>query len=162
MSAFLRIVVVLLLVLGSALFVAAEYALITGRRSRLEQRAEQGGRGARTALRLMDEPVRFIGSIQLGITVFAILIGAIGEPLIADLMQPTLARGVSFLIAFSILTYLSVVLGELVPKAVALQTAERLAVLLSVPLDLLSRLGYPIVWLLQVSADVVLRLFRIR
>jgi putative hemolysin len=162
MSPFLRIVVVLLLVLGSALFVAAEYALITGRRVRLEERAERGGRGARTALRLMDQPVRFISSTQLGITVFAILIGAIGEPLIADLMEPPLSGGVSFLLAFALLTYLSVVLGELVPKAVALQKAEALAVFLSVPLDLLSRIGHPIVWLLQVSANAVLRLLRVK
>jgi putative hemolysin len=158
----LRIVVVLLLVLGSALFVAAEYALITGRRARLEERALRGGRGARTALRLMDEPVRFISSTQLGITVFAILIGAIGEPLIADLMEPPLSNTVSFLIAFALLTYLSVVLGELVPKAVALQKAEALAVVLSVPLDLLSRIGHPLVWLLQVSANFVLRLLRVK
>jgi putative hemolysin len=162
MSAFLRIVIVFLLVLGSALFVAAEYALITGRRVRLEERAERGGRGARTALRLMDQPVRFISSTQLGITIFAILIGAIGEPLIADLMEPPLSGGVSFLLAFALLTYLSVVLGELVPKAVALQKAEGLAVILSVPLDLLSRIGHPVVWLLQVSANAVLRLLRVR
>jgi putative hemolysin len=161
-SAFLRIVIVLLLVLGSALFVAAEYALITGRRVRLEERSERGGRGARTALRLMDEPVRFISSTQLGITIFAILIGAIGEPLIADLMEPPLSSGVSFLLAFALLTYLSVVLGELVPKAVALQRAEALAVFLSVPLDVLSRIGHPVVWLLQVSANLVLRILRVK
>ena len=161
MSVFLRIVVVLLLVLGSALFVAAEYALITGRRARLADRAEDGGRGARTALRLMDEPVRFISSTQLGITVFAILIGAIGEPLISDLFEPPLSVTVSFLIAFAVLTYLSVVLGELVPKAVALQRAEALAIVLAVPLDLFGRIAHPIVWLLQVSANFVLRLLRV-
>jgi putative hemolysin len=159
MSVFLRIVVVLLLVLGSAVFVAAEYALVIGRRSRLEER---GGRGARTALRLMDEPVRFISSTQLGITVFAILIGAVGEPLISDLFEPPMSTGVSFVVAFALLTYLSVVLGELVPKAVALQNAESLAVVLAVPLDLLSRIGHPLVWLLQVSANLVLRIFGIR
>ena len=125
MSVLLRILVVFLLVLGSAVFVAAEYALITARRARLEERAGNGSRGARAALRLMDEPVRFISSTQLGITIFAILIGAIGEPLISDLMEPPLSATVSFLIAFAILTYFSVVLGELVPKAAALQKAER-------------------------------------
>jgi magnesium and cobalt exporter, CNNM family len=162
MSVFLRIVVVLLLVLGSALFVAAEYALITARRARLEERAARGGRGARAALRLMDEPVRFISATQLGITVFAILVGAIGEPLISDLMEPPLSTTVSFFIAFAILTYLSVVLGELVPKAVALQKAEALAAILSVPLDLLGRIAHPIVWLLQVSASAVLRVLRVK
>ncbi|TML22060.1 MAG: HlyC/CorC family transporter [Actinobacteria bacterium] len=162
MSVFLRIVVILLLVLGSAFFVAAEYALVIGRRSRLEERSERGGRGARTALRLMDEPVRFISSTQLGITVFAILIGAVGEPLISDLFEPPLSAGVSFVIAFALLTYFSVVLGELVPKAVALQKAEAIAVVLSVPLDVLSRIGHPLVWLLQVSANLVLRILRVK
>jgi len=161
-SVFLRLVVVLLLVLGSAIFVTAEYALVTARRSRLEERAERGGRGARTALNLMDEPVRFIGLIQVGITVFAILIGAVGEPLLSDLFEPPLSAGVSFAIAFVILTYLSVILGELVPKAVALQRAERLAVTLAVPVDVLARIAHPLVWLLQVSANGVLRVLRVK
>jgi magnesium and cobalt exporter, CNNM family len=161
-SVLLRILVVLLLVLGSAIFVAAEYALITARRARLEERALHGGRGARTALRLMDEPVRFIGLIQVGITVFAILVGAVGEPLVADLFAPPLATGISFVLAFAILTYLSVILGELVPKAVALQKAERIAIALAVPLDVLAKVAAPIVWLLQVSANAVLRLLRVK
>ena len=156
MSVLLRILVVFLLVLGSAVFVAAEYALITARRVRLEERAAKGSRGARAALRMMDEPVRFISSTQLGITIFAILIGAIGEPLISDLMEPPLSATVSFLIAFAILTYFSVV-----PKAAALQKAEALAVVLAVPLDFLGRVAHPIVWLLQVSANAVLRVLRV-
>ena len=153
MSTPLRILVVFLLVLGNAIFVAAEYALVTARRSRLEERAERGGRGARTALRLMDDPVRFISTVQVGITVSAILLGAIGEPLVSEFFEPPLSAAVSFLIAFAILTYLSVVLGELVPKAVALQRAEVLAIALAVPLDWLARISYPLVWLLQKSAN---------
>ncbi len=162
MSTPLRLIVVFLLVLGNAIFVAAEYALVTGRRSRLEERAERGGRGARTALRLMDDPVRFISTVQVGITVFAILLGAIGEPLLSGLMEPPLSTTVSFLIAFAILTYLSVVLGELVPKAVALQRAEVLAIALAIPLDWLARIAHPLVWLLQVSANGVLRVLRVK
>jgi putative hemolysin len=162
MGTALRLLVVLLLILGSAIFVAAEYALVTGRRARLQERAEKGGIGARTALRLMDDPVRFIGTVQLGITVFAILIGAIGEPLLSGLIEPPLSNTVSFLIAFTILTYLSVVLGELVPKAVALQRAERIAIALAVPLDWLARIAHPLVWLLQVSANLVLRILRVK
>ncbi|HSF61984.1 MAG TPA: hemolysin family protein [Gaiellaceae bacterium] len=162
MSTPLRLIIVLLLVLGNAIFVAAEYALVTGRRSRLEERAERGGRGARTALRLMDDPVRFISTVQVGITISAILLGAIGEPLLSGLMEPPLSTTVSFLIAFAILTYLSVVLGELVPKAVALQKAEPLAIALAIPLDWLARIAHPLVWLLQVSANVVLRALRVK
>ena len=162
MSTSLRLVIVFLLVLGNAVFVAAEYALVTGRRSRLEERAERGGRGAKTALRLMDDPVRFISTVQVGITVFAILLGAIGEPLLSGLMEPPLSNTVAFLISFAILSYLSVVLGELVPKAVALQKAEPLAIALAIPLDWLARIAYPLVWLLQISANVVLRLLRVK
>jgi len=161
-STSLRIVIVLLLVLGNAIFVAAEYALVTGRRSRLEERAEKGGRGAKTALRLMDDPVRFISTVQVGITISAILLGAIGEPLLSGLIEPPLSNTVAFLIAFAILTYLSVVVGELVPKAVALQKAEALAVVLAIPLDWLARITYPLVWLLQKSANGILRLLRVK
>jgi putative hemolysin len=162
MTVFLDILIVLLLVFGSAVFVAAEYSLITARRARLEERAGRGGRGAKTALRLMDEPVRFIGLIQVGITVFAILIGAVGEPLLSDFFEPPLSAGIAFVIAFAILTYLSVILGELVPKAVALQRAERIATVLAVPLDVMARFARPIVWLLQVSANSVLRVLRVK
>jgi putative hemolysin len=158
----LRIVIVCLLVLGNAIFVAAEYALVTARRGRLEERAEGGGLGARTALRLMDDPVRFISTVQIGITVSAILLGAIGEPLLSGVMEPPLSNTVAFLISFSILTYLSVVLGELVPKAVALQKAEPLAVALAVPLDWIARFAYPVVWVLEISANVVLRGLRVK
>jgi putative hemolysin len=156
-----RIVGVLLLVLGNAVFVAAEYALVTARRSRLEERAEKGSRPARTALRLMDDPVRFISTVQVAITVFGIALGAIGEPLISGMIH-WLPRGVAFAIAFVLLTYLSVTLGELVPKAVALQKAEAIAIVLAVPLDVLARILHPIVWLLQVSANAVLRLLRVK
>ena len=161
MSDLWRIVGVLLLVLGNAVFVAAEYALVTARRSRLEDRAEGGSRPARTALRLMDDPVRFISTVQVAITVFGIALGAIGEPLISGMIH-WLPRGVAFAIAFVLLTYLSVTLGELVPKAVALQKAEAIAIVLAVPLDVLARILHPIVWLLQVSANAVLRLLRVK
>ncbi|MGL6278947.1 MAG: hemolysin family protein [Gaiella sp.] len=161
MSDAARLALVLALVLGNAIFVAAEYALVTARRSRLEEKAEQGGRAAKTALRLMDDPVRFISTVQVGITVFGIALGAIGEPLVSSWFD-WLPRWASFALAFTILTYLSVTLGELVPKALALQKAEALALALAIPLDLLGRITYPIVWVFQGSAHAVLRVFGIR
>jgi putative hemolysin len=161
-SDFLRIVVVFLLVVGSAIFVAAEYSLVTARRGRLDEQAERGNVAARVALRLMDEPVRFISTVQIGITVFSILVGAVGEPLISHYFDPFLPRSVAFVLSFTILTYLSLVLGELVPKAIALQKADRLAVLLAVPLELLGRVLNPVVWVLQVSSHAVARLFAVR
>jgi putative hemolysin len=155
-SDFLRIIIVLLLVLGTAVFVAAEYALVTARRTRLEQ---MDSLPARRALRLMDEPVRFISTIQVGITVFGIALGSFGEPLISDYFNAWLSHALAYLLSFLILTYLTVVLGELVPKAVALQRAEALAVVLAVPLEVLARVTAPLVWVLQYSANAVSRLF---
>ena len=162
MSDLLRILLIFLLVLGNAVFVAAEYSLVTARRGRLEERAKAGSRPARRALQLMDEPVRFISTVQVGITVFGILLGALGGPLLSDYFDPWLSREVAFVLAFLILTYLSVVLGELVPKAIALQRAERLAVFLAAPLGWLGRISYPLVWVLQRSANGISRLFGVR
>jgi putative hemolysin len=161
MSDVTRILVVLALVLLNAIFVAAEYALVTARRARLEERAADGNRAARTALETMDEPVRFISTVQVGITVVGIALGSIGEPLISRYFD-FLPRGVAFVISFAVLTYLSVVLGELVPKAVALQRAEVLAVALAVPIDVLSRVFSPVVWVLQHSANGVLRVLGVK
>jgi putative hemolysin len=161
-SDFLRILIIVLLVLGNAVFVAAEYALVTARRGRLEARAKAGSRQARTALRMLDEPVRFISTVQVGITVFGILLGALGEPFLSRYFDDWVSRSVAFVLSFLILTYLSVVLGELVPKSIALQRAERLAVWLAVPLDWLGRVSYPLVWLLQRSANGIARLFGVQ
>ncbi len=161
MTDFLRLAAIPLLVLGNAVFVAAEYALVTARRSRLEERVKRGSRSAATALHLMDQPVRFISTVQVGITVFGILLGALGEPLISSYFDDALPRGVSFVIAFLLLTYLSVVLGELVPKAVALEKADSLAVALALPVSGLSRLLAPLVWVLDSSASAVARLLRV-
>jgi putative hemolysin len=161
LSDFLRIVVVLLMVLGNAIFVAAEYALVTARRNRLQELADAGRHGARHALELMDNPVRFISTVQVGITVAGIAMGAIGQPLVSDWFNFVQSDTVAFLIAFLFLTYLSVSLGELVPKAIALQRAESLAIALAWPIDLLGRIAHPLVWLLQTSANAVVRLFGI-
>jgi putative hemolysin len=161
MSDSLRIIVVLLLVLGNAIFVAAEYALVTARRSRLQEFVDSGRAGAARALELMDTPVRFISTVQVGITIAGIAMGAIGQPLVQDYFGFVQSDTVAFLIAFFVLTYLSVSLGELVPKAIALQRAERLAIALAWPIDMLGRVTHPLVWLLQTSANAVVRLFGI-
>jgi len=162
MSDLFGILLIPLLVLGNAIFVAAEYALVTARRSRLEERANRGSRAAGMALHLMDEPVRFIGTVQLGITVLGILLGAVGESLLSDYFDSVVSHAIAFTLSFLILTYLTVVLGELVPKAISLQRAEVVAVLLAPPLDLLQRAARPLVWLLQASANAVARLFGVR
>ena len=162
MSDFIRILVVLLLVLGNAFFVAAEYALVTARRSRLGELAGRGNRRARIALRIMDSPVRFIGTVQLGITAFSIALGAIGEPLVEHFLDGVLATTVAFVIAFAIVTYLHVTLGELVPKAIALTKNEATALWVALPVEAFYVATYPLVWFLQASSNAFTRLFGIR
>jgi len=158
----LRIAVVLGLVGSNAFFVVGEYAVLTARRGLLAARAEAGSRRAAAALRLMDDPVRVISTVQVGITAVGILTGAIGEPLVRDLLGEGVPGWLGFLIAFLVVTYLSVVLGELVPKALTLEHAESLAMLVARPIELIGRLWSPAVWVLEGSARAALRPFGVR
>jgi len=158
---FLEIVAVLLLVAGNAFFVAAEYALVTARRTRLMELAHEGNRRAKIALRIMDSPVRFIGTVQLGITAFSIALGAIGEPLIEHFFDPVLSTTIAFILAFALVTYLHVTLGELVPKAVALTKNESTALWVALPVEAVYIAMYPLVWFLQESSNAFTRLFGI-
>src|SRR5919109_2890130 len=159
----LQILAVLLLVAGNAFFVAAEYALVTARRARLVELAEQGNLRARIALRIMDSPVRFIGTVQLGITAFSIALGAVGEPIVEHwLDDPLLSTGIAFLLASAFVTYLHVTLGELVPKAIALTKNESTALWVSLPVEAVYVVSYPLVWFLQESANAFTRLFGIQ
>jgi putative hemolysin len=159
---FLEVVAVLLLVAGNAFFVAAEYALVTARRTRLMELALGGNRRAGMALRIMDDPVRFIGTVQLGITAFSIALGAIGEPLLEHFFDPVVATTLSFILAFALVTYLHVTLGELVPKAVALTHNESTALWVALPVEAVYIVTYPLVWFLQQSANAFTRLFGIQ
>ena len=162
MSDPLRVLVVLGLVGANAFFVIAEYSVVTARRGRLTEHANAGQAGARAALRLMEDPVRVISTVQVGITAIGILVGAIGEPLVRDLLGGGIPASLSFLIAFAIVTYLSVVLGELVPKALTLDRAETLAMLVARPVELIAAALRPAVWVLQTSAALLLRPFGVR
>ena len=162
MTTFLKILAVLLLVAGNAFFVAAEYALVTARRSRLLELAHEGSRRAKIALRIMDDPVRFIGTVQLGITAFSIALGAVGEPLLEHFFEPIVATTVAFILSFALVTYLHVTLGELVPKAVALTKNESTALWVALPVEAFYVVTYPLVWFLQESANAFTRMFGIQ
>src|SRR3954453_20438420 len=153
------VIAVLLLVLGNAYFVAAEYSLITARRSRLADLADAGSRRARLAVKPLADPVRFFATSQLGVRAFSILIGAVGEPLLAELFDPWLAATAAFVIALLIVTYLHVVIGELVPKALALATREQLVLWLVVPLEGFYIITKPLIWVMQESANSIVQLF---
>ena len=162
MSDLLRILVILGLVGANAFFVIGEYSIVTARRARLADRAAAGHRGAKAALRLMEDPVRVISTVQVGITALGILTGAIGEPLVRDLLGDLLPSWANFVLAFAVITYLSVVLGELVPKALTLDRAERLAAAVAPPIELIAAVLRPVVWVLQGSAALILRPFGVR
>ena len=161
MSESLRLGAVLLLIAGNAFFVVGEYAVVTARRAILAERAAAGSAGARAALRLMDDPVRVISTVQVGITAVGILTGALAEPTVRDILGDAVPSWLTFAIAFTLVTYLSVVLGELVPKALTLDRAETLAVLVARPVEMISVALRPVVWVLERSAAVLLRPFGI-
>ena len=161
MTIFLQAIAVLLLVLGNAFFVAAEYALVTAKRAHLMELAHARNLRARIALRIMDSPVRFIGTVQLGITAFSIALGAVGEPLVEHWLDEPLSQGVAFILAFAIVTYLHVTLGELVPKAIALTKNEQTALWVALPVEGVFLVTYPLVWFLQASANTFTKLFGI-
>jgi putative hemolysin len=155
----LRILAVLALVAGNAFFVIGEYAVVTARRAALTPAAEAGSAGARAALRLMEDPVRVISTVQVGVTTISILMGALAEPLVRGLIGDAIPRWASFVIAFSVVTYLSVVFGELVPKALTLDRAERLVARVARPIELIALVLRPLVAIFERSASLFLRPF---
>jgi putative hemolysin len=161
MSDSLRILAVLALIGANAFFVIGEFAVVTARRASLATAAESGSRRAVAALRLMDDPVRVISTVQVGITALGILTGAVSEPLVRSLLGDAIPTWLGAVIAFSVVTYLSVLLGELVPKALTLDRAETMAAIVARPIDLIARVAAPLVFLLERSAQLVLRPFGI-
>jgi putative hemolysin len=166
-----EIVVLLILILLNGLFAMSEIAIVSSRRARLLQMADAGKSGARQALTLASEPTRFLSSVQVGITCIGILSGAIGEASIAVRLRASLehlpgvapyAEPLSLALMVLVLTYVSLILGELVPKRLALTHPEAIASIIARPMTILARIGRPIVYLLSVSTDTILGLFRVR
>ena len=170
-SVVLQIAIIVLLILLNGLFAMAETALVSSRKARLRQRAEEGNKGARTALELADSPNRFLSTVQIGISLIGVLAGAFGgatiaEPLARALRVVPVLAPYAVPIAFGIvvvgITYLSLILGELVPKRLALNGAEVVASRVAGPMRLLSMITSPVVWFLSFSTETVLGLLRVR
>ena len=141
MILFLELLGVAALILLNGYFVAAEYGLVTARRTRIQELAQKGNRRARAVLRIVADPPRFIAAMQLGVTATSLAIGALGEQVLAKVFDPIFASVLAFALAFLIITFLHVVIGELVPKGVALEYSERVALAVSTPVrGLLRRL----------------------
>jgi putative hemolysin len=158
MTVFLELLAVAALLLLNAFFVAAEYGLVTARRTRITELRDQGNRRARVVLRLTSNPNRFIAAMQLGVTITSLAIGALGEPVFAHIFEPIPATIVSFALAFLLITYLHVVIGELIPKGIALGHPETTALVVSSPVRTFFVVFKPLIWVLEKSSDGALRL----
>jgi putative hemolysin len=152
----LELLAVVGLILLNAFFVAAEYGLVTARRTRLAELEQEGARGARRVLELVSNPPRFIAAMQLGVTGTSLGIGALGEPVLARVFDPVLASAIALALAFLIITFVSVVVGELVPKGIALSYAERVALGVSVPVRSFFFLLKPLIWVLEATTRGIL------
>jgi putative hemolysin len=155
------------LVLVNGFFAGSELALVSARKARLRARAERGRRGARVALELLANPTRLLSTVQIGITLVGILTGVYSGAVFAGDLAAVLrsipwfaayADEAAFAIIVMLVTYLSLILGELVPKRVALAHAETLAAAVAIPMMWVARVASPLVWLLQVSTDAVTKL----
>jgi putative hemolysin len=167
----LEIILVFLLILANGIFAMTEIALVSARKARLQQRAESGDKGAKAALSLVEAPNRFLSTVQIGITLVGILTGAVGGATltqdVASLLNriPIIAlhsQGIALVIVVLLITYFSLVLGELIPKRLALGNAEKISMAMARPVKILSRLASPVVRILSVSTELGLRLIGIK
>lgn len=171
-SDLLGLALVIVLVVLNAFFVAAEFALVSVRRTKVEEMVARGQTGAAAVRRAIHDPDRFIAATQLGITLASLGLGWVGEPAVAHLIEPVVAlfpipsswvdltsHGISAAIAFALITFLHVVLGELTPKSIALQRPEQAALIVAQPMIWTEALFKPAIWLLNGTGNLILRLF---
>jgi CBS domain containing-hemolysin-like protein len=156
---FYELLGVAVLIVLNAFFVAAEYGLVTARRTKIIELHHQGNRRARDVLRITASPPQFIAAMQLGVTLTSLGIGALGEQALSRAFENYMATIIAVLFAYLILTFVHVVLGELVPKGVALGHSEGTALAVAVPVRVFFTVFAPLVWVLRRSTEVVLRIF---
>ncbi len=162
---------IVVLVVINGVFAMSELAIVSAKTSTLEAKAEAGSKAARTAIALAAHPGKFLSTVQIGITLIGIVAGAysgaslggpVGERMEALGLPPEYADEAGFAVVIALTTYLSVVVGELVPKQLALRSAVPLALVMALPMAMLSRIGAPLVWLLDSSSAVIFNLFGLR
>ena len=167
----MEVLIIAVLILLNGVFALSEIALVSSRKQRIEQRAAAGSRGATAALELMSNPEGFLSSIQVGITLIGIVSGAYGGTALADDIRPLFlnmgvpeeyAQGLSFGLIVSLITYFSIVIGELIPKTLALSNPEKFAVAVAPFIRVFSRATAPLVYLLSLSTRLFNSLLRIR
>ncbi|HEX8143941.1 MAG TPA: hemolysin family protein [Pyrinomonadaceae bacterium] len=173
-AALLKLSAVLLLVLANGFFVGGEFALVSVRRPKIEARAAAGSNAAKAALRLLDAPTIFISATQLGITLASLALGWIGEPTVAALLMPVadriaregwagyVAHVMAIGIAFAAITFLHIVIGELMPKMMALERAEMLALLAARPLELFAKVFRWPIWVFNKTGTTLGRMLGLK
>ncbi|MDX2214063.1 MAG: hemolysin family protein [Oculatellaceae cyanobacterium bins.114] len=170
-SAVLEILVVLILIVANGVFAMSEMSIVSARKTRLQELAERGDAKARAALDLANSPNRFLSTVQVGITLIGILAGAFGGATLSEKLAvlirqvPFLAQysqAISLVIVVLIITYLSLIVGELVPKRLAMSNPEKIASFIALPMGGIAAIAYPIVHLLSISTDAVLNLLGVR
>lgn len=164
-----ELIIIVLLLVFNGVFAMAEIALVSAKKARLQQRAKDGSRGAKLALALQGQPERFLSTVQVGISLVGVLAGAFGGASLAGYVTPVIAsipgldlemaQNIAFGLVVAFITYLSLIIGELVPKNLALRNPEAIACAMAGPMRWLSRVASPIVWLLGISTRLVMRLF---
>jgi putative hemolysin len=166
-----EIIFIVVLLIANGLFSMSEMAVVSARKARLQKRAADGDKGARAALELAGNPGSFLSTVQVGITLVGILAGAFGGATIAEKLAPSLkgipaiepyADKISFGLVVLVITYLSLVVGELIPKRLALHSPDKIAAAVAAPMKRLSALTSPVVRLLEGSTNGLLRLFGLR
>lgn len=167
-SVLLRLFAILLLVAANAFFAAAEFALVSIRETRIQQLIGARRIGARIVQRLHRNLDEVVNGVQLGVTIVSLTLGWVGEPLLAQIMlgpvrdvphASVYAHGIAIAVAFVLITFLHVILGELVPKSLALQRAEQVALAVAAPMDVFLTLTRPLIYLMSRSAALVLHTF---
>lgn len=167
----LNLVMILVLLLATAFFVAAEFAFLKIRPSRVDQLVTEGNKKAVSVKRVISNLDGYLSACQLGITITALGLGWLGEPTVELILHPLIGpiglpsqveATLSFLIAFGLVTYFHVVLGELAPKSIAIQKAESISFMLAAPMIGFYKIMYPFIWLLNGSATQFIRLFGMR
>lgn len=165
----MEFLLLIVLILVNGVFAMSELAVVSSKKARLKTSADRGSRGAKVALRLQEDPSRFLSTVQIGITLVGIAAGAYGATALADDLAPWIAQNapavaadadaIAFGLVIVLTTYLSLVIGELVPKRLALAAPEAIATFIAPPMSLLAGAAFPLVWLLRASTDGVLRVF---
>ncbi len=168
MEVIINIIVILLLVFMNAFFVATEFSVVKVRKSRIETLVLDGNLAAKYAQKVVNDLNSYLSACQLGITLASLGLGWIGEPAVAKILDPlfnllSLSHGavhsISFILGFTIITAFHIVLGELVPKSMAILSAEKIALFTALPLVIFYRISYPIMWLFNHSTRLILRIF---